>query len=600
MLQKLKFPLEQKNILRAEKYFYNFLNLINNTIPISDHIKNLEDAEDFLSNKDVIYSEDDGYYWKLGFSDSIITPSDIQSSEYYIGGNVSIPPRKITHVVDNIKVRTIALSTNKSNIIVLSVVDCIGITNVYVNKIRKDLTEFCEQNSIKSINVFSTHTHSSVDSMGIWSVKTKTLLSNFIRTRKGITPHPTVNKAFIDLVIEKTKETIIQSVKNMQSGKMFLLEVGNNSSYTINEEIKKNIGFNSAENKWNEKWQKLWYEEFSQSNLSKTGIYEYILSKRYPYDFSPRITRIRFKPFDNNIPETMIINLSAHPYSNGLKLGEEGNGNGLSGDFVYYMEEIFNQQNCNMIFFNGAINGIYPKRKAIQRNDNYHKIKLTEQTKIIGNELASIALAVGMTSQEIYSNKTTNPRDKSQAYQSVLIHKKTSALLETEIKPMLKFYNKNILLKCTNPLEQIIGKLNFAQFNLYKTGQNDIYVKSEIGLIKLGDGLNIVLVPGEITNTLCNNKVIFEKKANSISNDILSIDEIFGANTMVFGLANDSIGYIIHPDDYYMVYIGNGMVSQKVFGENFTHYQELFSLGENVAQELLKEFKELKNIQTKE
>ena len=600
MSKKLRFPLEKNSILKVEEYFYKFLNSISNTIPISEQFEELDEAKDFFSNEDVISVKDEGCYWKLGFSDSIITPKNILSQKYYVGGNISIPPRRIEYIIDNIKVRTIALSTNNSNIIVLAVVDCIGLTNFYVNKIRNDLQKFCERKSVKVINVFSTHTHSSVDTMGIWSVGAKGILSSYIKSRKGLIPEPTVDQHFMDLVVEKTKETIIEAVNNMHLGKLFFLEVGSNSSKKIDEEIKNRIGFNSAEDYWDEKWQKLWDEEFSRTNITETGIYEYILSKRSPYEFSPRITRIRFKPLNNNVPETVIINLSAHPYSNGLKLRGEGSGDMLSGDFVYYMEEIFNQNKYNMIFLNGAINGVYPKRKAIINKEKKQKYKLTEQTKIIGNEFASILLAVCMTSQEIYSDKTTNPQGKSLAYQSVINHKKALLLKEIEIKPVLKSYNKGIFLKCTNPLEQIIGKLNFAQFNLYKTREKDIYVKSEIGYIQLGEYVNIALVPGEITNTLCSDNVIYERKTRTVGRDIASIDKIFGDKTLVFGLANDSIGYIIHPDDYYFLYVGNGLFSRKLFGENFTHYQEIFSLGENVACELLSEFEEIKKIQSKE
>lgn len=594
MFKKREFPLKQKNVLKFEKYIYKVINFVNGTIPAPKHFKEIDEKYSFLLDENTIHIEDEGDYWKLGFSECIITPQNIQSEKYYVGGNISFPPRKITHVIDNIKVRTIALSTEKSKIVTFSVVDCIGLTNVYVNKIRKELTEFCKQNSVESINIFSTHSHSSIDSMGIWSASIKNIVSNYVKAKKGITPNSTVNETFIDLIIEKTKESIVKSVENMQLGEMFLLEVGDNSAYKINEEIKKKIGFNSEKNDWDEEWQKIWTEEFSKYNISETGIYEYILSKRSPYDFSPRITRIRFSPLNNNIPETMIVNLSAHPYSNGLKLRREGKGDGLSGDFVYYMEKTLNQEKYNMIFFNGAINGVYPKRKSIQSKGKSKKIKLDEQTRIIGNELASIVLLAGMTTDEIYSNKTTNPQGKSPAYQSVFSHKRNDVLVEHKIKPILKLYNKSIFLKCTNPLEQIIGKLNFAQFDSYKTSENDIYVKSEIGFIKLGDDLNIALIPGEITNTLCNNNVIYESKTNFISSDISSIEEILGDNTLIFGLANDSIGYIIHPDDYYLVYVGNGILSKRIFGENFTHYQEIFSLGENIASELLNEFKKIK------
>lgn len=589
-------PLEHKRIQKAESCFYKFLNLINAAIPIPGQIETIK--EKTISSNDnsgVVGVVDEGVYWKLGFSECNIVPSDVQSSEYYIGGNISVPPRKLTHIIDYIKVRTIALSTDNNHKIVLSVVDCIGLTNFYINKIRKNLTDFCLHNSIKTINVFSTHTHSSIDSMGIWSVDIPKIFSSFKETRKNALPEPSVNKRFMEIVIKRTEESIKKAVNNMQPGRMFLAEIGFNSSKKIDEEIKKSIGFDSSVDSWSDEWQKLWDLELSKMKLSETGIYEYILPKRSPYEFSPKITRIRFKPLDTSVPETIIVNLSAHPYSNGLNLHGQGKGNGLSGDYVYYMEEVFNQNNCNMIFFNGAINGIYPKRKAIQHSDKNHTVKLKEQTKIIGNEIASITLAASMQLQDIYLNKTTNPQGKSSVYQTIIHKKIAQPIVESEIEPKFKSYNKFIFLKCANPLEQIIGKLNFAQFNLFKAEENNLYIKSEIGIIQLGDDLNIALIPGEITNSLCAGQVIYPSKSRKKSIDMSSIDDILGENTLVFGLANDAIGYIIHPDDYCMVYLGNGFLSKKLFGKDFTHYQEIFSLGENVSLELLSQLKNLKS-----
>lgn len=115
-----------------------------------------------------------GDSWYLGFSELSITPPDIDTKNYYIGGNLSVPPRRVRGVLDDIKVRAIAISDGEQRAAeVFCAVDCIGLTNTVVRRIRSELDSFCRTNNIGYINIFSTHAHSSIDTMGIWSVTGK-------------------------------------------------------------------------------------------------------------------------------------------------------------------------------------------------------------------------------------------------------------------------------------------------------------------------------------------------------------------------------------------------------------------------------------------
>ena len=61
----------------------------------------------------------------------------------------------------------------------------------------------------------------------------------------------------------------------------------------------------------------------------------------------------------------------------------------------------------------------------------------------------------------------------------------------------------------------------------------------------------------------------------------------------MFGLANDAIGYVIDDKDYCMFYLGNGKLSKKILGKNYTHYQEIFSLGNKTASTIMEQLKKL-------
>ena len=59
-----------------------------------------------------------------------------------------------------------------------------------------------------------------------------------------------------------------------------------------------------------------------------------------------------------------------------------------------------------------------------------------------------------------------------------------------------------------------------------------------------------------------------------------TIRELFGDKTIVFGLCNDAIGYVVPDNDYSL-----GIVDD--------HYQELISLGDVTASAIMSKFAEL-------
>lgn len=580
-----------KELSVKEEKVKRVINFINNKLPLPKSIEEKEynELDDFS-----VCINSCGDNWYLGYSALSIIPPDIKNKQYYIGGNISIPPRKAKGIIDDIKVRTICLSVGAAGEkTVFSSIDCIGITNIYVKKIREEMSDFCIQNNIKAINIFSTHTHSSIDTMGIWSVSLRKFVVNVRALHKNKCPNPSVDVEYLNFVIGKIKSSIYQAVKSMHPGKLFFLKFGSNSADAIRETVYKKIGFDKYTDVWNKDWENVFKRALSNISVLDLGLYEYILPKRSPYEFSPCVARIRFEPFDKNQKGTVIVNLSAHPYSNGLKIKNQWKGNCLSGDFPYYMEKFFNENNYNFLFVNGSINGIYPKRESTKIGTMVAST-IRDQTETIGYDFARLALIADMQTNMIYSNKMFNPKGKSNVYKSIIErHKKI--VKEKEIKPVLYEFKKNISLRCSNPIEEIIGKLNFSQFNAYNT-KDGIYLKSEIGYIQLGESLRIALIPGEITAGLFTGKGDMVSKNTLYQNTAVynSISDIWGQDTLVFGLANDEIGYVIPDSDYCMFFIGNGWFGKKLLGANYTHYQELFSLGKNTASELMNQMESMR------
>jgi hypothetical protein len=101
-----------------------------------------------------------------------LIPQDILQKDYYIAGYLfqNFPANKVETVLDDIKVRTIVLDDNsgrgKSS---FSTLECIGLSNADVRKIRADLADYAKENHLVSINITATHTHSSIDAQGLWN-----------------------------------------------------------------------------------------------------------------------------------------------------------------------------------------------------------------------------------------------------------------------------------------------------------------------------------------------------------------------------------------------------------------------------------------------
>ncbi|MPN19681.1 hypothetical protein SDC9_167053 [bioreactor metagenome] len=203
-----------------------------------------------------------------------------------------------------------------------------------------------------------------------------------------------------------------------------------------------------------------------------------------------------------------------------------------------------------------------------------------------------------MTREEIAANSLTNTQGRAWAYRETIARMGQQGTKETEIAPLLNIRLNEVKIETQNPLTQIIGKLNIAQTDYFKNQDNKLYAISEIGYMELGNNIKIALMPGEIIPGLVTGT------GDTVGEDVLSgndfgypsLNELAGGEVNVFGLANDAIGYVISDNDYTLFYIGNPNsdgLSSKLFGYNYTHYQELFSMGKHTASTLITDFKKM-------
>ena len=495
--------------------------------------------------------------WSLGYANINLTPVDYAKRNYYMGGYIS-PDNKfknlIEEVVDDMQGRAIALDDGSGRgISVFCTIDCIGTTNADIRVIRRKFKETFEklfpEKKIASVNVFSTHTHSCVDTEGIWTDFPGKLIRNFRKNRKGKgVLERGADEQYMRFLCEGVSNTLIKAVQDMCEGEMTLAQKDITEDY------------------------------FSNRNRPSAP------------SIVTDITRLTFTPDDKKKTPTIIVNLPAHPDCAGLPVrDEEGSGRRLSGDYIHYMGKIINEAGFNFMFFNGAICAIYMERE--KSNDGMHFDHRYEQSMRFGREVGRITLALTKTLAEIKKDKLLYNEEeilKDMARSASFGGKYTlwcedwEPVKEKKVKPVLNIRLKEVKIPIKNPVMALAGKLKLANFKVLTEGKNKYAVYSEIGYMELGNELKVAMVPGEFCcDLLTGGASLFASGAVTHKDfGYPSVRDIFGEDTIAFGLANDAIGYIVPDNDYTM-------------GDPANHYHELVSLGDETGSSVMKGFVKL-------
>lgn len=209
----------------------------------------VEDTSEFMLKGDKTFSYN-GEKWTVGFAKEILTPDDVEKGTYYIAGYNTNNPAK--SVLDDMYAKAVYLDDNSGRGgVVICAIDCVGISRKDINDIRKFVIESGKIPGIKSINICSTHSHSAIDTQGLWG-------KNFLSDGK--------NEEFMNSLKEKTANAIISAYNARKDG---------------------NLYFGTAE---------------AGTLLTDT---------RTPDDFDSTLTRIRFAPSDGS-EDTYIVNLACH------------------------------------------------------------------------------------------------------------------------------------------------------------------------------------------------------------------------------------------------------------------------------------------------
>ena len=485
--------------------------------------------------------------WRLGYAIADLTPDDWRERDYYLGGYLTAENgfnNKVENVIDRMQCRIVALDDGSGRgVSLFATADCIGLGNRHVKSIRRKLADLmrisgCGE-TLCSVNVFSTHAHSCVDTQGLWTATGKKILHNLKKNRTGRGVYwEGADPDFMRRMTDRIAEGMLRALRDLKPGTL---------AYA-----KKDIG-------------KAYFS--NRNRPSATAL-------------DSELVRFAFTPDDPAARPAILASFPAHPDVAGLPTRDgQGSGRDLCGEYVYYMGEFVNRAGYDLIFINGAICAIYMNRELT--NDGVTLNRRYEQSVRYGRELARLTLSLTKTREEIEADPLLYDAAEIEAERLeserngggyTLWCENWTPVLAQPVAPILNVRLRQVEIPVTNPLIVLVGKLNLVAYDVIAKKDGSYAIRTEIGYLELGKNFHAVTVPGEFCQDLLRGGASLFADGAYRGRDfpLPPLCETFGADVHAFGLANDAIGYIVPDNDY-------------ILGEFANHYHEIISLGEKTG-----------------
>ncbi len=245
-------------------------------------------TEDHLKQKAV---------WTMGFGRSEIAIPEEGSQPYYIAGyNNGWEP---VGVLDLCNAQAVWLDAGAGGILLIGV-DCVGLGSPTVKEIRNRLKDLCEETGCTAVNVYATHDHAGVDTLGLW----------------GPIMVDGKNDEYMENVIEASVSAAYEAAENRTEGKLFY--------GAVDTEEKESM----------------------------------LRDSRYPLIYDPYLHQLRFEPEDESKEGMRMYIYGAHAES------LRGSNSLISRDFPGVMcDKVEEQTGDHAMFMPGAIGGLIMTRE---------------------------------------------------------------------------------------------------------------------------------------------------------------------------------------------------------------------------------------------
>ncbi len=280
---------------------------------------------------------------------------------------------------------------------------------------------------------------------------------------------------------------------------------------------------------------------------------------RTPIVYSKTLTRFRFIP-DEDKNEIWLLNFASHSES------LQGCNHLVSADFPCYLrEKIKKETNADVLYTVGAIGGMI-SMEIPEENCLRSEHRLIESTRNIGYKLADYALSI---------------------------------CNDEKLNPLLNYARKEFYADVENPVLTIACDVGLLTADKYtrKSAPNYWCLKSEITYFEIGSK-KLLLLPCEIFPELVFGGALSAEESGtgkgSEVNPKLLCDIVCDKEILVFGLANDELGYVLPPNDFVLnekaPYLDNGRDLH-----DRRHYEETNSMGPRMAETIAIALEELMN-----
>ncbi len=279
---------------------------------------------------------------------------------------------------------------------------------------------------------------------------------------------------------------------------------------------------------------------------------------RTPEVYSKTLTRLRFVPNDGT-REIYFLNFASHSES------LQGCNSLVSADFPCYLrEKIRNETGAETIYGVGAIGGMISME--IEDEDRLRREnRLLESTRSIGYKLADYALSIRK---------------------------------ERKLDPRISYIKQEFYVPVENPVLTIACQIGLLNADAYSVPYSDKKaLKSEISYYEIDD-LKILMIPCELFPELAYGGYLSEdESAEGLSPDINPeplIEIADDENLLIFGLANDELGYVLPPNDF-MLNDDSPYLDKAIDRFGRRHYEETNSMGPETAEIIAENFRALMN-----
>lgn len=422
-----------------------------------------------------------------GFGKASILPVDWAKKKYYVAGYGENNPA--VGVLDEPHVHALWVDDRSGRGAVLFIsCDCVGILNKDIIKLRSAVKIALGDNYCRSVNIFCTHNHAGIDTMGIW----------------GPLPLSGKDPKYMELIKKQMIKAAKLAVEDARESDVFY---GTVQVPDMQEDI------------------------------------------RLPHVYSKTLTRFRCVPKDGS-REIWFLNFASHSES------LQGCNSRISADFPQYLRNrIRIETGAETIYGVGAIGGMISmeieNEKAIREAGN----DFAENTMKIGHKLGGYALQI---------------ED------------------EKQLTPVVDFIRQELFVPVENSVLSIAGRVHIIEADWYANAAlpKKICLKTEMTYINFG-GIPMLLIPCELFPELAFGGYLSEEESaegKSPSVNPTPLTEIAGEKELlIFGLANDELGYVLPPNDFLLhptqPYLE---IPRDRLGRR--HYEETNSLGPQTAQ----------------